>query len=163
MITQQRLKELLHYDVDSGVFTQKLARRGVKVGAPTGEKMRDGYIRICVDNARYPAHRLAWLYVMGAFPEHEIDHINGIRFDNRISNLRVVTRSQNKQNMLSVSGSKSGIKGAHWESKRKRWRAALTIDGTHVFLGRYKTAKEAHIAYCRAAAIYHTHNPVAQL
>lgn len=98
MLTQDRLKELLHYDEDTGMFTWIVSTaRCVKVGDIAGSKNGKGYLHIMVDKRIYLAHRLAFLYVHGRFPEFT-DHINWIRDDNRISNLREVTQQENNQN-----------------------------------------------------------------
>src|SRR3990167_3120706 len=107
MISQQRLKELLSYNPNTGEFTRLVAtgihgcnKAGVVVGC-LSDHPTQGYILIRVNNdgILYRAHRLAWLYVYGFWPPADIDHINGNRSDNRIVNLRSVTRSQNLQNM----------------------------------------------------------------
>ena len=82
-LTQERLKELLHYDPETGYFTWKISpNNAVKVGSVAGTSMNN-YIRIIIDHKAYLAHRLAFLYMEGYFPEHEVDHINRIRDDNR--------------------------------------------------------------------------------
>lgn len=98
MLTQDRLKELFSYNEKTGIFTRlvSIGRRG-KVGNIAGSKNWDGYLLICIDNKNYAAHRLAWMYTYGSFPKIT-DHINGIRDDNRISNLREVTMRENLQN-----------------------------------------------------------------
>src|SRR5690606_34614864 len=99
MLTQQRLKELLYYDPETGIFTRLVGRSGprARAGDVAGSDNGKGYIRIYVDGRPYKAHRLAWFYMHGEWPE-EIDHRNGERADNRLSNLRPVTRQQNNLN-----------------------------------------------------------------
>lgn len=131
MITQDRLRELLHYDPDTGIFTRLVSTgwRG-KVGDVAGYKNPDGYLVIMIDYKLYLAHRLAWLYTYGRFPE-VTDHINGVRDDNRIVNLREVTNWENAQNkkkhtrpdMSLPTGVQVAKKNSKWEpiSYRAHW------------------------------------------
>lgn len=158
MLTQAEVRDWLFYDCETGTFTRKKRGPGVRLGAACERESRGGYVRVQLKGKAYPAHRLAWLYVYGSWPSQEIDHINRVRNDNRICNLREVTRSQNRQNSAAVSSSKSQLKGAHWESSRKLWRAQICVNGRDVFLGRFKDPMAAHAAYVQAAASLHTHN-----
>lgn len=160
-LTQAELHEWLLYDPQTGLFTRKKRGRGIKLGASCERPHRDGYVRVQVRGGVYFAHRLAWLYVFGAWPASELDHINRIRNDNRIGNLREVTRSQNRQNSNGVRTSKSQLKGVHWENARKLWRSQIRVNGREVFLGRFKDPLAAHMAYVEAAKTLHTHNSVA--
>lgn len=155
------MQDLLSYSPETGLFTWiGKAARSTRLGAIAGNVNTDGYRRIRVKGKRYCAHRLAWWFVYGEWPNKEIDHINLVKDDNRICNLRLVTRSQNKQNTDAVKGSASPLKGAHWESSRQKWRAVIVIEGKAIFLGRYNTDVEAAAAYAIAAKKYHTHNRV---
>lgn len=157
MISAEELRELVHYDQDSGVFTRlkrtsPKARAGVVAGGLTPEE----YWRIGVDGRRYLAHRLAFLYMTGAWPEHDVDHINGVRTDNRWVNLRAATRSENNQNRgRLVAGTKSGLLGAHWSAGDSKWLARITINKKTHTLGRFASAIEAHAAYLAAKASIH--------
>lgn len=153
ILTVQRLKELLHYDADTGQFTGLRAngRKHERVG--TGNR---GYLVICVDQKRYKAHRLAWLYVHGEWPNDQIDHINGDRADNRISNLRAATNSQNKQNLRKArSDSRSGLIGAMWDGRSNKWRANILVDGKRKYLGYFEQAEQAHAVYVEAKRTLH--------
>lgn len=147
MLSIQRLKHLLEYDIKSGNFTW-LEYRSHKalIGSVAGRiNISTGYIEIQIDGIRYKAHRLAWMYINGAMPEKQIDHINGIKTDNRISNLREATRSQNQQNIGLTKANKSGRKGVYYRDGK--WIAQAQINGKKYRLGRYHCIDEASNAY----------------
>ena len=125
MITYERLKELLHYDPDSGIFVWNIGRPGASVGTVAGAIRHDGYVRIGVDNKRYLAHRLAWLYVHGYMPENSIDHINRNPLDNRICNLREVSHMCNMRNIDTPKNNTSGVKGVIWNKHNLLWVAVI--------------------------------------
>jgi hypothetical protein len=149
-ITQEYLKALLDYDRETGVFAWKVKRRHIKAGSVAGS-ICEGYINISIDKKLQKAHRLAWLYVNGEFPNGEIDHINGNRADNRIVNLRQVTRAQNMQNM----DSKNGTCGTSYAKHISRWRAGIRKNGKRYNLGCFATQEEAHAAYLKAKQEMH--------
>jgi hypothetical protein len=151
VITAERLRELLAYDPTSGGFAWRVDRGGLaKAGQIAGSRNGIGYVNIRVDGRDYSAHRLAWLHVTGAWPAGQIDHINGVRDDNRIANLREATNAQNQWNRAH-QGSVSGFKGVKWCKIQRKWRAELRKDGRKIHLGRFATVEEAHAAYCAAA------------
>lgn len=159
-MTQERLKELLHYDPETGIFIWRVSRGGkVIAGSTAGLVQRNGYVYIRVDRRRYLAHRLAWLYIHGKFPSDQIDHINRVRTDNRISNLRAATNAENTQNRSKRSDNTSGVIGVYWDNKRQKWRAQIRLNGHNIFLGSYQTVEEAAAARAAAKATYHTFNP----
>ena len=147
MITQPLLQTLLEYDPASGMFTRKVRTSNrIKVGEQAGSLDKAGYLCIRVHGKTYKAHRLAWLYVHGNMPAGEVDHINGVKADNRIENLRDVTKSANQQNRRFVRGySKDG----------NRWKAQIRFGGRWKHLGCYETEQEAHAAYLAAKAEVH--------
>jgi hypothetical protein len=152
LVTDQAcVKERLTYDEVSGLFTWKRPRNNrIKAGTVAGGLISSGYWSIGLDNYRFLAHRLAWLYMHGVMPPAEIDHIDGDPTNNRIANLRLATRTENNGNSRARK-SASGLKGAHWEAKRKAWRAQIYKDGKHLHLGYFPTPEEAHAAYAKAA------------
>lgn len=159
-ITAARLRQLLHYDKNTGVFTWSVARYCVRAGAVAGALNPDGYIQIKVDGRTYGAHRLAWLYVYGAWPALQIDHANRTRADNRIDNLREVTISQNQQNTSLSPRNTSGFRGVSWQKSSQRWHAYIKVDGKRKHLGYFEDAAAAHDARVKAAELMHTHRPV---
>lgn len=156
MLTATRLRELLSYDPETGDFTRLVGRSGPRsrAGDVAGCENGQGYIRIYVDGIGYKAHRLAWLYVYGEMPP-ELDHINGNRSDNRIANLRSVTRAQNKMNCRTYKNCTSGLKGATFNKRAQKWKAQIQRDGKKVGLGYFETAEAAHEAYAVAANALH--------
>ena len=158
-LKQDRLKELLGYDPETGLFTWKVTRGGTaRAGTLAGTLCKQrGYFQISIDNRLHQSHRLAWFYTHGVWPD-ELDHINRVRTDNRLENLREVTSSQNNQNASLRSNNTSGFKGVSFCSRTGRWRAQIRVDGKGRDLGRHRTPEEAFEAYRKGAAMYHTHN-----
>lgn len=156
-LTQEGLKELLHYDSETGQFTWNVtlcnrARKGNKAGHIAGR----GYLYIGFNGKVYSAHRLAWLYVYGQIPENDIDHINGEKTDNRINNLRDVETVINCQNRRAArDGSRSGIMGASWHKRIGKWAAQIRIGGKPTHLGYFTTPEEAGRAYLEAKRQHH--------
>lgn len=157
-MNQERLKELLHYCPETGQFTHLRGRKRVAAGTLSSR----GYIQLWLDGKRYSAHRVAFLYLFGVWPDGPIDHVNGVRHDNRGDNLRVVTDSQNQQNKRLGKNNSSGHKGISWDKSRDKWCAAIYVESKCKHLGRFLCLNDAVAAYAQAAAKYHTHNPMAQ-
>lgn len=147
-----RLIELLEYNDETGVFTWLQTRGGsAKVGTIAGALDKNGYINIRVLRKLYKAHRLAWFYVHGVWPEMDLDHIDGDKTNNSLGNLRLATSAQNVANSGVRSDSISGIKGVKKRNDCNKWRAQITENGKRRFLGNFDTADEAYAAYCDAA------------
>ena len=159
MITQSRLKELLHYDPETGVFTWAVRRNGIRNGGVAGGLDAKGYRKIGVDGRLYLAHRLAWLYVHGVWPQAQMDHRNGVHDDNRISNLREATNAQNSQNRALHANNTSGFPGVTWFWQRRKWMSQITFDGKRKGLGYFDDPEEAHEAYLAAKARLHAFQP----
>lgn len=157
ILTAARLRELLHYDPETGFFTSKRGAGRVPTGARSGGLKSQGYRYIEIDGVKHKEHRLAWLYVTGEWPEHTIDHINGVRDDNRFMNLRDVSRSINKQNTRSsYACNPSGFLGV--SRHQHLWQASIQINRKQKYLGRFKTPEEAHEAYLSAKRLLHEGN-----
>lgn len=150
------IAKVISYDKETGQF-KWLVNRGshVKAGSSAGQPHIRGYIQITVFGMKYLAHRLAWAMSTGSWPEKTIDHINGDRSDNKISNLRLATVAENTRNGAIRAANTSGFKGVSYIPSTKRYRATITINYQQKFLGTYATAEEAHMAYVSAANKYH--------
>lgn len=156
MITAEEIRARLDYDPETGVFTYKYAvARCIKVGFVAGAIDTSGHRQIKVFGRGYSAHRLAWLYVHGEWPALHIDHINGVKDDNRIANLRLATRSQNLHNRKNLRNNTSGYKGVSWNRTLKKYQAYIGCNGKIKHLGFFEKAKDAHDAYCVAALRLH--------
>jgi hypothetical protein len=150
MITQAELKELLTYNPETGIFNW-IKRNGNIAGS----RHNQGYTIITVNRQKYLAHRLAWFYVKGSFPSEFIDHINHICHDNRITNLRQATFSQNQHNRRLNVNNSSGFKGVYWNKSANKWQSQIQMSGIKKGLGLFTDKNEAHQAYCKAANKYH--------
>ena len=146
-LTQARLKELLSYDPDTGIFVWiKSTDKRISIGAVAGIVNNRGYRRIKIDGKHRRAHRLAWLYVHGVWPDGELDHMNRDKLDNRISNLRIATRSENLQNTNIRKNNTSGVKGVWLNKVRRKWVASVHINRKYKHLGHFNTIEEATAA-----------------
>jgi|LakMenEpi03Aug12_release.lakeMendotaPanAssembly.Ray.scaffolds.fasta_scaffold412168_1 hypothetical protein len=145
MITQERLKEL--FDYKNGFLINKVSRCSTSpVGRISQRTRTNGYSGTFVDGTEYATHRLIWLYFTGLHPNGDIDHINGVRSDNRFENLREATRAQNMQNEKRARRTnKCGLLGVSLHGTR--WRAQIVIDGKRIGLGSYATPEQAHEVY----------------
>lgn len=146
MLTQSRLKELLSYDPETGLFIRLFTITRHKAGSISGSPQNKGYVQIMIDTRNYLAHRLAWLYVYGEFPKGQIDHINRIKTDNRIVNLRDVDNSINQLNNGVRKHNSSGVTGVMKDTRSNKWVVQLIFDNKRHYLGSYKTIDEAKLA-----------------
>ena len=128
---------------NTGVFIwKKSIAKIVKIGNIAGSQRVDGYLSFQIDKKMYLAHRLAWFYIYGYFPQM-LDHINQIRNDNRIINLREASKSENGQNRLKQKNNNSGIKGVHWAKREKKWLSFISLNGKRKHLGYFFDKNEA--------------------
>jgi hypothetical protein len=155
MLNQEQLKQILSYDSESGQFTWLITQGKAVEGEIAGCKMSIGYTVIGFGGRNYRAHRLAWLYMYGQWPEKHIDHANGIKDDNRIANLRQATQVENLYNKGANKNSKTGIKGVCWEPQTGKYQVKITKNGKQMHIGRYKCQDEAAAAYAEAAIRLH--------
>lgn len=155
-LTQERLKQVVSFEPTTGVFTRILKAKRAVIGRELGYKKSNGYIALSIDGQKYFAHRLAWLYVYGEFPKHDVDHIDGDRANNKIENLRDVTRSVNLQNLKAAkSHNKStGVLGAYLHISGK-FMSRIQVNKKDVYLGLFETAEQAQQAYLTAKQQFH--------
>lgn len=155
MISAEKLRELFHYDAETGRFTRRVFRSH-NAQREAESALKTGYLSIQVNKRNLRAHRMAWLYVYGELPPKgvDIDHINGDRTDNRICNLRLASRSQNMANVGLKGTNSSGFKGVSWHKKSQRWRARIKVDYREIYLGSFDSPEEAHAAYAEAVKRY---------
>jgi hypothetical protein len=153
----ETLKNLFDYDPITGAFTLKVDRWGrggpVSAGAEAGWANRQGYRLVMVKRKVLFIHRLIWVMTHGVQPKHYIDHINGVKDDNRLVNLRECGIGENRMNIGKLASNTSGFKGVCRRtknpSKNKPWIASATSGGKRRYLGTFKTPEEAYAAYCK--------------
>lgn len=155
-ISQARLKQILHYDPESGVFTY-LVKTSIRVraGQVAGTRNnRSGYVTISIDYRRYYGHRLAWLYMTGEWPTEQVDHRNTIRSDNRWTNLRKATNQFNNENRRRAHrDSATGVLGVARHGNK--FKARIFVEGKERHLGMFETKEAAHSAYVAAKRVLH--------
>lgn len=146
-LTQERLKELLDYEPETGLFRWKISisRRAI-VGEIAGSDHGNGYIEIGILGKKYYCHRIAWLYMTGEWPASQIDHINRVRRDNRWGNLREATQSENMLNNAAC--------GFYWSKSRNKFIAEITINKKSIHAGQYSCMLDARAAYLRTRKQY---------
>lgn len=143
MINREYLKKIIFYNDETGIFTRNIAVRGYRLGSVCGSVNGRGYLLIQINDKRYSAHRLAWLYMTGSFPKNSIDHINGIKTDNRWCNLREATTAENIWNRPFTSNKKFvGV-----QPSGKKWKSAARINNIFHYIGSFKTEELAGAAY----------------
>jgi hypothetical protein len=159
-LTAQQVRTLFDYDPGTGVFKRIAARQGAKRGALPGHISRNGYHVISIDHRHHFTHRLAWLYMTGAWPAADIDHINGLRADNRWNNLRATTRGENMQNLKCArkDNKSCGLLGVTWDKQCAKWKARIGVRGKTLRLGHFDDPDTAHAAYLTAKRALHSTN-----
>lgn len=157
-LTQEYLKEVLHYDPETGIFTWRSSGKGRKLGRPAGALHKKlGSVQLFVGGRLYYAHRLAWLYMTGSWPREHIDHIDGDPSNNRWVNLREATNAENLQNQRHArkDNLSSGLLGVTWHKQGRKFMAQISVDEKRIYLGLHETAQEAHQAYLKAKRELH--------
>lgn len=153
-VTQKLLKEHFEYR-DGHLWWIKPTARRTKIGDKAGTDNYTGYRNCRFFTKLYREHRLIWLYHYGVWPDQQLDHINGVKSDNRIENLRKCTNQQNSFNKKSNSSSSSSYKGVHWKKRDKVWVAQYTLNGKITWIGSFETEQEAAEAYRKTTESFH--------
>jgi len=148
-VTAEQVKRVVAYNPETGVFTYVVRpSRNMRIGDVAGCVNNEGYRHIRVCGRAFKAHRLAWLCIHGVWPDGIIDHINGERDDNRIANLRIATRAQNRANTTKPMG-------VSYNKQSDKWVARIMHQGRSRFLGYHKTAEAARAIYQKEAELLH--------
>lgn len=146
-LTQSQLKEILHYNQSSGIFTN-ISTMNI-IGT-----LNKGYMNYNIDGKLYFLHRLAFLYIEGQFPDHHVDHINNIKTDNAWVNLRTSTHQQNMMNRKIQLNNTSGYKGVYFDKRCSKWHVRLGLNNKRISLGYFNCKHEAAKVYNKAALKY---------
>lgn len=156
-LTAEEVRMLFDYDPIAGELIRKLDSNDgkTKAGSRVKSLAPNGYVRLAVGKGKYLAHRLIWLWSYGVWPKGHLDHVNGIRSDNRLENLREATHFEQAQN-ISRAGK---LLGVQYHARSKKFRAMIMVNGKQYYLGLHETPEEAHAAYCKAKAEKHTFQP----
>lgn len=153
-LTQEYLKSILDYDLDTGIFTWKINKaKRTKIGDIAGW-LDNGYREIEINDKKYKAHRLAWLYVYGEMPKKLIDHIDNNRSNNKISNLREATYQTNNENYRTPKTNKSGIKNVSWYKSLNKWVVGISIKKTKKTIGYFDDLELAELVAVEARNKY---------
>lgn len=145
--TVERLREVLNYDPETGIFTWRQHRKSPMIGQLAGGYRKPGYLFISVDERKVGGHRIAWAMVHGEWADKLIDHKNCNPSDNRIENLRLADKSLNGHNSGPQINNTSGYKCVYWSKQRHKWKAQTVINGAEHYIGLYETKEAAHEAY----------------
>jgi len=158
ILTQDYLKNILDYNPETGDFTWLITPgKRIKAGCIAGSVNGLGYLIIKINNKNYKAHRLAMLYMTGKWPKDQADHINHIKNDNRIVNLREATDEENSKNAPKRKDNTSGITGVLWHSRDKVWQAQIAVTGKRKHLGYFDDKFESICARKSAENKYGYH------
>ncbi len=152
-LTQEYLKSILHYDPKTGLWRWTVPKIHRDLSKPAGSP-ENGYLIIVIDCVNYRAHRLAFLYMTGAWPEKDVDHKDLNRSNNKWENLREADDRKNQGNQNAYLNNKSGYKGVSWDKKAKKWKAQIGMNGKRINLGRFEKIEDASFAYEEAAINY---------
>lgn len=155
-LTAERLRQLLHYNPETGVFTNAHPRKKVRVGDVAG-CATGGRLVLCIDRRKYDAGQLAWLYMTGSFAPHQVDHEDRNPLNNKWQNLRSATNKQNQENRSIDRRNKSGFKGVHWHKQREKWCAQIRHNDVTHHLGLFRDLDDAIRARVEAESAMFTH------
>jgi hypothetical protein len=156
MIDQETVKKLFYYDAETGMLIWRNGnKRNVKPWQEAKALNGLGYYSVKIQNKSYPVHRIIWLYVHGIFPDQDIDHKNRIRNDNRLCNLRSVSRTDNCQNISLPRHNKSGHIGVSWIKRHEAWTVYVKVNKKNKWLGCYKNLDDAVAARKAGEAKYY--------
>ena len=155
MLTVDYLKEIIHYNPETGIFTWILARPKIRAGQIAGYKTHKNRIEIEIHGKAYQASRLAVFYMTGEWPRHQVDHINCIKTDNRIKNLRPASAIENGQNKKIQKNNKSGFKNVHWCKTHKKWVVTIKVNKKTISIGNFKDVELADLVAQEARNKYH--------
>lgn len=142
-ICVNKIKELFQYDPDTGHIYWRTPGFGRPMDRPAGTVCSNGYIGILIEGKRIYAHRIAWAIFNGEWPSMQIDHINLIKTDNRIINLRNVSNSQNGKNLPIYKSNTSGASGVSWDKHNSKWRAVIKVNFRQINIGRFSKFEDA--------------------
>lgn len=170
-LTQDRLRELFDFDAEAGVLIWRVrpAEAFAKLSDANAWNARfagrvagcinvQGYCTIKIDDKMRQAHRLIWIYINGSIPAGiQIDHVNGVRSDNRLANLRMVTNAENQRNRSMPRDNTSGVMGVDWKKRDRKWRAQIVVAGRNMHLGNFDTLEAAATARAKAERDYGYH------
>lgn len=157
-LTAKEVRDIFNYNPDIGLLTWCVYRKGTKgIGKEAGNPQNKGYRQVHINYKRYLVHRIIWLFVTGAWPEEEIDHINGIRDDNRWNNLRQVTAYENKKNSKRYKNNTSGVTGVSWNDKQSKWVAYIHVNNKMNHFGFFANKSDAIAKRKRMEIKYNFH------
>ena len=157
-ISYEDVRRLFDYDSGRLIWKNPTAIK-TKVGSIAGTLLPNGYRDIHIYGKKYREHRVIWLWHHGKWPTDQIDHINGVRDDNRIENLREATRVENYQNKTVYKNNLCGKTGVYFHKQRSKWASSIQINKKRVFLGLFEDVESAYAAYVTAKANLHTFQP----
>jgi hypothetical protein len=158
-LTQERLMEVVTYTAETGEFVRRNSVSNVSAGPVCPRPSKNGYLRMRIDGKLYYLHRLAWLYVHGAWPSSLADHKDGDKTNNRIDNIRDATHAQNLQNVAAKGRGVSGLRGAYFDKASGKWQAKIMRNYRSISLGYYDTPELAHAAYLAGKREHHEFQP----
>lgn len=166
-LTADYVRQILSYNPDTGEFVwrerprehfknaQAYSAWNSRFAGKSSGNISDGYWQININYRTYQAHRLAWLWMTGEWPNGEIDHIDCVGVNNRFANLREAAHSENMRNARKRADNASGVKGVYWDHRREKWQAQISANNKHFYLGSFDNIEDAAASYSKAARKLH--------